>query len=156
MLQEPVLIRLSLPYAPSVNVIWRRGKNCTYKAKAAVDYNKAVLAERYLIVPDDDFVFSGFVVVHITVHPRKPKKPGKAWSSEACRRQDVDACVKIVLDSLQHARVFEDDRQVVMQSSCIGEPVDGGGVTVVVRGVRNWFESLEQPSESAVVPVMED
>ena len=152
-IENPAMVRLLLPYAPSVNVIWRRGRNCTYKTKAAVEYGERVLAERSRLFPDSEIVFSGWVTVDMTLHPKRPKKTAVDWAVENCRRQDVDACVKVVLDSLQHARVFEDDRQVVMQRSCIGEAVSGGGITVVVRAADKWFEHLESPSDSAAFPV---
>lgn len=134
------VLKLALPYAPSVNRIWRRGKHATYKDKKAVDFNAAVLAERYRLVPDATTIFPAGVQVDVDVvmHPKRTKvvarKPD-TYDPLTVQRTDLDAPLKVLFDSMQHAGIFENDKQIVKIAVELGAPMDGGGLTVVARGV---------------------
>ena len=96
------MIELTLPYPPTVNTYWRHVGRRTLLSKKGREYRGAVLAivaERFRrLVPFT--VFAGDVEVCIVAHP-----PDK-------RRRDLDNLPKAILDSLEHAGVFEDDSQV--------------------------------------------
>jgi len=135
------LIKLRLPYAPSVNRIWRRGKHATYKDKKAVDFNAAVLAERYRLVPDVSIIFPAGVAVCVDVvmHPKLTKVVARkpfSYDPLTVQRTDLDAPLKVLFDSMQHAGIFDNDKQIVRLAAELGNPVEDGGLTVLVRSVK--------------------
>lgn len=130
-------ITMHFPRAPSVNRIWRRGRKSTYKDRRAVDFCAVVLAERYRLVPDTTVLFPEGVAVEVcvTLHPkltRVVEKHPDTYDRLTVRRTDLDAPLKVVLDALQHAGVYDDDKQVVRLVAELGDPVPDGGLTVTI------------------------
>jgi len=90
---------LTLPYPPSVNHYWKRGRRGQmFISPAGMRFRDAViLASRAEIGGP----LSGPVMLRLAIYP-----PDK-------RRRDIDNVLKAILDALQHAGVYKDDSQVV-------------------------------------------
>lgn len=102
---------LSLPYPPSVNTYWRRGKYGTYLSKKGREYREAVIDRIGHIEP----LTADSLKVTLMVYP-----PDK-------RRRDLDNTFKAIFDSLEHAGVFLDDAQVKhIDAQMCGKIKDGG------------------------------
>lgn len=115
--------QLSLPYPPSTNRLWRyeRGyARLSSEAKAWIAI-AALEARRASCRP-----LEGPVVVLMQLHPRITKK-GKASQV----RLDVDGPIKITLDALI-GHCYQDDKQVVLVQSQLGDPMPKGGISVQV------------------------
>lgn len=135
-------ITLNLSYAPSVNRIWRRGRHATYKDKKAVAFESVVLAERYRLFPNKEVLYPAGtgVEVRVILHPRLTKAVAKRpelFDPLTCVRLDADAPIKTLLDAMQNARLYENDKQVLDVRSKVGRPVQGGGLTVSLTEA-NW------------------
>lgn len=89
-------MKLSLPYPPSVNAIWRVFRNRIIKAKAGREYAKRVQleAQQQNAVPLDGPVF-------VSVTAYRPQKRG-----------DLDNTLKAAFDALNGV-AWQDDSQVV-------------------------------------------
>ena len=126
-------MRLEVDWPPSVNDYWRTfwaparkgrcariGHALTQAAKA---YREHVLVRvlRQTKVVNGDCVFKGLVALRIHAHP-----PDR-------RRRDVDNLLKALLDSLEHARVFNDDFQVQEIYICRGVVIPKGRLVVRVE-----------------------
>lgn len=90
-------MRLTLPYPPSTNRIWRNFRGITVKSQDAVKYKKAVeqiaLAAK-IRTPVD-------VLVSVVIKVFRPRKV-----------RDLDNCLKAVFDSL-NGICWRDDKQVI-------------------------------------------
>lgn len=88
-----------VPYPPSVNRIWRRAGNVTYKTREAKDYVDALRAaffETYRLMP---FMIHGPVIVRLSVY--RPTKRG-----------DLDNVQKVLYDAM-NGFIYADDSQIV-------------------------------------------
>lgn len=113
------MIRLSLPWPPSVNHLYgQRGNHRYMKAEGKAYY--AEVAELCKNLPKQD----GRLAVFIDAYP-----PDN-------RRRDLDNINKAILDSLQKAGVYADDCQIHALRSWKHEPVKGGRVDVIVCQYR--------------------
>lgn len=148
------MIRLNLPYPPSVNHIWRRVKNKTVLSAEARRYRKSVtdtvmLAKQTggaLAVSTTGWYLplTGRVAISITFVP-----PDR-------RRRDLDNCLKAVLDALTHAGVWRDDElvdrlEVVRADPCPAAPMLAAVITVLEPkkpGADYTFGVVEQASEA--------
>ena len=92
-------MEITLPWPPTVNTYWRHVGKRTLLSKKGREYRTlvrlAVLAQAW-----NKYEMKGSLEVRIIAHP-----PDK-------RRRDLDNLPKAILDSLEHAGVFEDDNQV--------------------------------------------
>ncbi len=116
------LVRLTLPWPPSVNRYWRHDRGRTHISAAGRRYRAdvwAIVAER----GTNGLPFRDPVRVVIRAHP-----PDR-------RRRDVDNLGKAVLDALEFAGVVEDDHQVKDLRIVREEPVRGGRIEVEVEEV---------------------
>lgn len=91
------MLQLELPYPPTVNTYWRRVGAKTLISKKGRQFRSAVEA---IIFPMRLKKLSGELVVEVDVFP-----PDK-------RRRDIDNISKALLDSLEHAGVYDDDSQI--------------------------------------------
>ena len=96
-------MRLTLPYPPTANHYWRYGRGRWYIAKAGKAFRDAVQAEVLALrmtgqMPREPL--RGRVRLLVTVYPPDG------------RRRDIDNICKALLDALQHAGVYDDDRRV--------------------------------------------
>ena len=93
---------ITLPFPPSTNTYWRSiGRGRVIISKRGREYREEVvyacIVERGAIAPDP---MEGRLVV--TIEAIAPDK----------RRRDLDNMLKAVLDSLEHAKVYENDSQI--------------------------------------------
>ncbi|MEM7478360.1 MAG: RusA family crossover junction endodeoxyribonuclease [Planctomycetota bacterium] len=92
------MIRLRLPFPPSVNHYWRHVGNRVLISRAGREYRSTVksLMERDRIKPLDDEL-----IVRIGLIP-----PDR-------RRRDIDNSLKALLDAMQAGGAYHDDSQIV-------------------------------------------
>lgn len=117
------MIRLSLPYPPSVNRMYRVPKNLGRAILSADgrDYKQAVaaIAMQKRLQPRD-----GPIAVEYVLHPRRNKD-----GSASQVRIDLGNCEKVASDAL-NGLAWHDDKQICRMLLTVGEAVDGGGLTV--------------------------
>lgn len=110
-----------LPYPVSANRYWRNFRGRMVVSSEAREYKKQV-----------QWAFSAFgiepakgdVSLSIKLHPKLTKK-GAASRTII----DMDNALKVVFDALQGV-LYVNDKQVKKLTAEVGEPVDGGGLSV--------------------------
>lgn len=114
------MIRLTLPWPPSVNTIWRTWKGRHLLSKAGREYRQQVAG----IIASQRV--QGFGRREVKVH-------AVAYLPDR-RRRDIDNLGKAAYDALQAARIFDDDSQVV-DSHWVKGPVcrDNPRIEIVVE-----------------------
>jgi len=117
---------LTLPYPPSVNHYWRHYRGRTVISREGRAFRASVCA---LLAPAPGMSGHG---------PRKPPSGGRvALDMDAFppdrRRRDLDNIQKAVLDSLEHAGVYEDDSQIDLLLTRRCEVTPGGRIEVGVH-----------------------
>ena len=103
-------LTLTLPYPPSVNSLWRVVRGRAILSKRARLYRANVEAT---VFQAGSPKITGRLGIIIHVFPPD------------ARKRDLDNIPKIVLDSLQHANVFEDDSQIDELHVYRGEIAEG-------------------------------
>lgn len=93
------MIRISLPFPPSVNRIWRQYQGRVLLSREGRAYRQAVLGE-WLQARTQGF---GRQQLRLVIDAHMPD----------ARRRDLDNLNKAALDAMQAARMFEDDSQVI-------------------------------------------
>ena len=124
---EQAVIRLTLPFPPSTNTIWRSLRSGPMAgrvllSKAGREYRKAVHASVTAQIGARG-AFGGRLRVSIQLHP--PTR----------RRLDIDNRIKACLDALTHAAVWADDEQVDVLQITRGEIMAGGLAVVEVEEI---------------------
>lgn len=99
------MVKLTLPYPPSVNHYWRHFRGRTVISREGRTFRHDVCA---LLAPSPGMNGGG---------PRKPPSTGRiALAMDAFppdrRRRDLDNLQKPTLDALEHAGVYVDDSQI--------------------------------------------
>ena len=113
------MIKIELPFPPSVNHYWgQRGSRRFIKDKG-VKFRQHT-AERVAAIGKK---LEGRLSVFVTLFP-----PNR-------QRSDIDNRIKALLDALQHAGLFDDDEQVDVLHVERKEVVKGGKCCVVVTHV---------------------
>lgn len=102
---------ITLPWPPSVNQMWRMFRNRLIISKVGREYRKAVAEQ--IQIQDAAKELKGALRVSIVAY-----RPDN-------RKRDLDNLYKGVLDSLTHAKVWEDDSQIVDLRICWGESIGG-------------------------------
>ena len=112
-----------LPYPPSTNRMWR-----IYNGRSVLSAEGAAFkrAAAWAAKAAGAQVLTGPVQVSMKLHPRTTAK-GTASGTVL----DLDNALKCPLDALQGV-AYENDKQVKRLAIEYGEPLDGGGVTVIV------------------------
>jgi len=112
---------VELPYPPSLNNYWRRVGPRTLISREGRRFRRHVVAILAALARNP---LHGRLAVEIEVYP-----PDN-------RRRDIDNVPKALLDALEHARVFEDDSQIVdlRIRKCTATP--GGKVRVTLRRIQ--------------------
>lgn len=112
------MLKLNLPYPPSINHYWRRAGNRTIISREGRDYRSRVvdLLRRKRIE-----TITGQLSVEVQVAP-----PDR-------RRRDLDNILKALLDSLQHGGAYEDDFQIARLLVERIEPAKNGKAIVTIR-----------------------
>ena len=104
-------MEFELPYPPSVNHYYRHVGPRVLISREGRRYREWVIAivrsKSHITLTRD---------VNLTVELYPPDR----------RRRDVDNCLKVILDSLQHAGVMVNDSQVKELHAHMREPVAGG------------------------------
>lgn len=118
--------RLLLPYPISANAYWRFQSNRVMRSKEAIAYKKTA---QQLAMIGRYKPLQGAIAVSVYLHP-KAKKNGEA--SEI--RIDLDNCLKVILDCM-NGIAYEDDKQIIRIFAEIGQPMEGGGLTIVWENV---------------------
>ncbi len=97
------MITLELPFPPSVNHYWRKGRNVTYISKEGQHFiqDVAAIVTRAFLANDwqpwgEDVRLNVALVLHAPTR----------------RKYDIDNRIKATLDALVKAGLFEDDEQV--------------------------------------------
>ena len=114
---------ITLPHPPSANAYWRhpnKGKfagRSMLSAEARAYRNEAVLACRMQRVPE---LGSG------------PMRVVVKWSPPDRRKRDAENTLKASMDALTHARVWEDDSQIIDLRILRREVTPGGKLEVEV------------------------
>lgn len=119
------MIRLTLPYPPSVNRIWRRSKFSTYLSEVGKIFY-AKVRPIIFCATNGKKIFCADCRVAVTVSVYPPDK----------RKRDLDNVLKTTLDALTRCGVWDDDSQVdcitVMRRYC----VKGGKVEVTAEDLH--------------------
>ncbi len=130
------MLKLTLPFPPSINHYWRRVGNRTIISKAGREFRERVVArlKRKNLDPID-----GELAVEIQISP-----PDR-------RRRDLDNCLKALLDAMQHGGVYHDDFQIACLMIERLPPVKNGNAIVTIRELKlNVEPTSEQTIKSAV------
>ena len=113
------MIRLILPWPPSVNHYWRRWNGRTIISREGRAYREHVA--RAIRTLGADRRLAGRLAMEMLLRP-----PDR-------RRRDIDNLSKALLDALQAAGVYEDDNQIRDLHLKMREVVPGGRVEVEIR-----------------------
>ena len=116
---NPMRHVLHLPYPPSINNYWIASGNRRFISKRGREFKLAV--QEYVAVHQLKSFGDAPVDVNIILRPRN------------LRLMDIDNCVKPILDALQDAGVFDDDKQVGHVSIRRGLPIPDGKCIVAVE-----------------------
>ena len=124
------MIRLDLPYPPSINNYWIASGHRRFISKRGQLFRQEVIvACLQRRVPK---LGSQSLMVHIILQPRNKKL------------MDIDNCAKAILDSLEHAGIFNSDVQVQKLLIERGEQVKGGGCQVMIEVIPSSSEENPQ------------
>jgi len=120
------IIRLTLPFPPSINHYWKHrvvGRRAqVYLSKQGVDFKAAVNAVVLQSTPMQQF--TGRVGVSIVLNP------------PTLRKFDIDNRIKSALDALTGAGVWIDDEQVDELTVVRGDKVPGGSMTIRIKEIN--------------------
>ena len=89
---------IELPWPPSINHYWRHTKNGHYISSEGQSYRKIV----YFACHRLQGLISKESRLRMSIEAYPPDK----------RRRDLDNILKALLDSLEHAGVYDDDSQI--------------------------------------------
>jgi crossover junction endodeoxyribonuclease RusA len=115
------MLKLELPYPPTVNMYWRRRGNQYFISAAGKSFRRSV---GYLCLSQQVEPLAGLVAIDVQLHP-----PDRI-------RRDVDNVLKALLDALQHGGVYQDDYQISRLTIERCDPVRGGCALVTVSPYR--------------------
>ena len=116
------MLRIELPYPPSINHYWRRVGYRTLISREGRRFRQEVVAT---LAAMNVRPVTGDVAVHIIVHP-----PDR-------RRRDIDNVIKALLDALEHGGAYADDSQIIDLSIKKRHAVEGGKTVVCIETVEN-------------------
>lgn len=111
------MIELLLPYPPTMNHYWRRGRHGTFISADGRNFRRSV---GIIAAADRVPMLTGPLAVFIRMTP-----PDR-------RRRDIDNILKPLLDALQHAGCYEDDNQIEQLTIRRRPPINGGNVLVTI------------------------
>ena len=113
---------ISLPFPPSTNVYYRRGKFATYLSPQGRAYKEKVAELVSDYQPAIENALQGRLSAFLSL------------SAPTRRSFDIDNRVKAVLDALQDAGVYEDDSQFDCLTILRHPVTKGGYCNVVIAG----------------------
>ncbi|HHX3461811.1 TPA: RusA family crossover junction endodeoxyribonuclease [Legionella pneumophila] len=109
------ILRFQLPYPPSINHYYKRTPKGLALSKKGIQYRHDAF---YLLHKHRNHCKDKRLAVTINLFP-----PDK-------RRRDIDNILKCLLDSMQHAGVYDDDNQIDMLTIIRRHIVKDGSVAV--------------------------
>lgn len=115
------MIKLSLPFPPSVNHYWGQFGKQRFIGKKGKEFRLAV-AEACL--EEEVQALEGPLSIHITLFP-----PDK-------RARDIDNVIKPLLDAMEHAGCFENDNQITELHIMRKEVQKGGSCVVLLLNIK--------------------
>lgn len=117
------MLLLNLPYAPSVNTYWRRGRFSTYLSPIGREYKQKVA--EYVIENKVPKLGDTRVKITMIIRPRSKRK------------FDIDNLAKSVLDAISQegAGIIDDDEQVDELHIIRGEPIKNGRIVVTIEEI---------------------
>jgi crossover junction endodeoxyribonuclease RusA len=114
---------LDLPFPPSANVYYRRGRFVTYLSEAGRNYKSAV--SDYLAENIHPKFGDSKLKISMILRPRDKRKI------------DIDNRIKAVLDALEDGGLFNDDFQIDHLEIIRGEPIKGGKLICIVEQIAD-------------------
>lgn len=105
------MLKIDLPWPPSINHYWRHTKNGHYISNEGKQYRDLVFYQ--CLKHQGIFNKDNRLSVHIQAYP-----PDK-------RKRDLDNVLKALLDALQHAGIYTDDSQIDRLSISRHLPLEG-------------------------------
>ena len=118
------MIKLTLPWPPSINHAKHFWRGRVVTSKAAVAYRKAV-ADEVLQSYRGQSLGKARLEVHVQAFP-----PDR-------RKRDLDNIQKVLIDALQAAGLFDDDEQIDYLSILRGPRLEGGMLNVQITEKLN-------------------
>jgi len=117
------VLKLELPYPPSINHYYLRTRNGVILGKKGRSYREEVT----ILCQHAKFMFPKECKLAVAIELFPPDK----------RRRDIDNTLKALLDSMQHANIYADDNQIDYLSIVRCEPVPKGKVLLVVTKMEH-------------------
>ena len=118
--ENGISLAIELPWPPSANRYWRRKGHIIHVSTEAKNYKNQVA---WILLPHKIKIISDRIYLNIEAYP-----PDK-------RMRDLDNLIKITLDSLQYARLFENDEQIDKISIERKEVVKSGKIIVSLQNI---------------------
>lgn len=118
------MIRLTLPFPPSVNRYWRHVGRRTLISRAGRQFRERVCSD---VAARELTPMDGRLAVSIGLHPRDR------------RRFDADNFCKAPLDALEHAGLYADDAQITHLEIDKRDPVRGGECEVLIEPYEHYL-----------------
>lgn len=115
------MIKLSLPFPPSVNHYWGQFGKQRFIGKKGKEFRLAV-AEACL--EEEVQALEGPLSIHITLFP-----PDR-------RARDIDNVIKPLLDAMEHAGCFENDNQITELHIMRKDAQKGGSCVVLLLNIK--------------------
>jgi len=123
-------MKITLPYPPSVNNYWKSRWTGKFIQHYITPDGRAFRQDVIRRLHDWDMIL-GPITLAVEVFP-----PDR-------RKRDLDNVLKALLDSMEHAGVFENDSQIVDLHVVKRDPAPPGRVEVTVtQAVREWQPEL--------------
>lgn len=96
--EQSSLVKLTLPWPPSVNHYWRRNGARYFVSPEGKRFREEVCNRAKSLT----FLFGSDIKLMVSIEAYPPDR----------RRRDLDNILKSLLDALQHAGVYADDSQI--------------------------------------------
>jgi len=114
---------IELPWPPSVNHYWRRQGSRYFVSSEGKAYRDSL----YYLCAEYRGLFGAERRLSVVINAFPPDK----------RRRDLDNILKSLLDSLQYARVYEDDSQIDCLTIKRNSSRDGKVIVTITELKRN-------------------
>jgi crossover junction endodeoxyribonuclease RusA len=118
------VIRIVLPWPPSVNRYWRSVNGRAIISREGRDYRAAVISRAYAMLAVQHF--GNTERLRATIHASPPDR----------RKRDLDNLLKAPLDAMQHAGVIADDSLIDDLRIIRGPIVAGGRLVVEITAIE--------------------
>lgn len=119
-------MHLILPWPPSTNRLWRSVNGVVMLSHKARQYRNTVALQCILYKKEK---LKGDIVLHVDAFP-----PDK-------RKRDLDNLLKPLIDSLNHANIFDDDFQICQLSITRKEVRKNGHLSVIIRSKNDLSQT---------------